>query len=57
MTCKWWAEHGLALYGQRAAREEAVEDFIKRRNRAPGKTRNASFAWSACLARELQRAG
>jgi len=33
-ACKWWAERGLALYGQRAAREEAVEDLIKRRNRA-----------------------
>lgn len=33
-ACQWWAERGLALYGQRAAREEAVEDLIKRRNRA-----------------------
>jgi hypothetical protein len=33
-ACKWWAKRGLALYGQRAAREEAVEDLIKRRNRA-----------------------
>jgi hypothetical protein len=33
-ACKWWAERGLALYGQRAAREDAVEDLIKRRNRA-----------------------
>ena len=33
-ACRWWAERGLALYGQRAAREEAVEDLIKRRNRA-----------------------
>ncbi len=33
-ACKWWAERGLALYGQRAAREEAVEDLIKRRDRA-----------------------
>jgi HIRAN domain len=36
-ACKWWAERGLALYGQRAAREEAVEDLIKRRNRAIAK--------------------
>ena len=36
-ACKWWAERGLALYGQRAAREEAVEDLIKRRNRAVAK--------------------
>jgi hypothetical protein len=36
-ACKWWAERGLALYGQSAAREEAVEDLIKRRNRATAK--------------------
>jgi hypothetical protein len=36
-ACEWWAERGLALYGQRAAREEAVEDLIKRRNRAIAK--------------------
>ena len=36
-ACKWWAERGLSLYGQRAAREEAVEDLIKRRNRAIAK--------------------
>jgi len=36
-ACQWWAERGLALYGQRAAREEAVEDLIKRRNRAIAK--------------------
>jgi hypothetical protein len=35
--CRWWAERGLALYGDRAAREEAVEDLIKRRNRAAAK--------------------
>jgi hypothetical protein len=36
-ACKWWAERGLALYGERAAREEVVEDLIKRRNRAVAK--------------------
>lgn len=36
-ACKWWAERGLDLYGQHAAREEAVEDLIKRRNRALAK--------------------
>src|SRR5690348_6253660 len=36
-ACRWWAERGLALYGQQAAREEAVEDLIKRRNRAIAK--------------------
>jgi HIRAN domain/Zinc finger found in FPG and IleRS len=41
-ACKWWAERGLALYGQRAAREEAVEDLIKRRNRALAKIEAAS---------------
>ena len=36
-ACQWWAERGLALYGDHAAREEAVEDLIKRRNRAAAK--------------------
>lgn len=34
---KWWAERGLEVYGRHAAREEAVEDLIKRRNRAIAK--------------------
>ncbi|HVK20736.1 MAG TPA: HIRAN domain-containing protein [Actinokineospora sp.] len=33
-ACLWWAERGLALYGNAAAREDAVEDLLKRRNRA-----------------------
>jgi hypothetical protein len=33
-ACIWWAERGLALYGNNAAREDAVEDLLKRRNRA-----------------------
>jgi hypothetical protein len=33
-ACVWWCERGLALYGDAAAREEAVEDLVKRRNRA-----------------------
>jgi hypothetical protein len=41
-ACRWWAEHGLALYGQRAAREEAVEDLIKHRNRAIAKLEAAA---------------
>src|ERR1700745_2727992 len=41
-ACQWWAERGLALYGQRAAREEAVEDLIKRRNRAIAKLEAAA---------------
>jgi rubrerythrin len=41
-ACRWWAERGLALYGQRAAREEAVEDLIKRRNRAAAKLEAAA---------------
>lgn len=36
-ACLWWAERGLALYGNDAAREEAVEDLLKRRNRALSK--------------------
>lgn len=33
----WWAERGLTLYGNDAARQDAVEDLLKRRNRALGK--------------------
>ncbi|WP_433169155.1 HIRAN domain-containing protein [Kribbella sp. CA-247076] len=33
-ACLWWAERGLALYGNAAARGDAVEDLLKRRNRA-----------------------
>jgi hypothetical protein len=36
-ACRWWAERGLTLYGHGAAREEAVEDLTKRRNRAIAK--------------------
>lgn len=36
-ACLWWAERGLALYGSEAAREDAVEDLRKRRNRALSK--------------------
>jgi hypothetical protein len=36
-ACLWWAERGLTLYGTHAAREEAVEDLLKRRNRALAK--------------------
>jgi len=30
----WWVERGLSLYGEDAARDQAVEDLTKRRNRA-----------------------
>ena len=33
----WWAERGLAVYGSAAARQEAVEDLEKRRNRSLAK--------------------
>jgi len=33
----WWAERGLAVYGDNAAHEAAVEDLTKRRNRARAK--------------------
>ncbi|MGH3880727.1 MAG: hypothetical protein ACRDSK_27195 [Actinophytocola sp.] len=33
-ACVWWCERGLARYGNDAAREEAVEDLVQRRNRA-----------------------
>lgn len=36
-ACVWWAERGLAVYGTDAAREDAVEDLLKRRNRAHAK--------------------
>jgi hypothetical protein len=36
-ACLWWSERGLALYGNDAAREDAVEDLLKRRNRALAK--------------------
>ncbi|MFI7587506.1 HIRAN domain-containing protein [Spongisporangium articulatum] len=36
-ACLWWAERGLALYGQDAVRVDAVEDLLKRRNRALSK--------------------
>jgi hypothetical protein len=36
-ACLWWAERGLALYENAAAREDAVEDLLKRRNRAMAK--------------------
>jgi hypothetical protein len=36
-ACVWWSERGLALYGNNAAREDAVEDLLKRRNRASSK--------------------
>jgi Zinc finger found in FPG and IleRS len=36
-ACRWWAERGLALYGNNAARGDAVEDLLNRRNRALAK--------------------
>lgn len=36
-ACVRWCDRGLAVYGDDAAREEAVEDLIKRRNRALAK--------------------
>ena len=41
-ACKWWAERGLSLYGERAAREEAVEDLIKRHSHAIAKLEAAT---------------
>jgi hypothetical protein len=41
-ACRWWAERGLALYGHSAAREEALEDLTKRRNRAIAKLETAA---------------
>lgn len=53
--CKWWAERGLTLYGQRAAREEAVEDLIKRRNRAVAKLEAATEASRQARAEDFRR--
>jgi hypothetical protein len=36
-ACRWWAERGLALYGDAAAREDAIEDLLKGRNGALAK--------------------
>ncbi len=33
----WWSERGLTVYGEHAAREDAVEDLTKRRHRARAK--------------------
>jgi hypothetical protein len=55
-ACKWWAERGLALYGQRAAREEAVEDLIKRRNRAVAKLEAITASRPQVQAEGLDRA-
>lgn len=53
-TCLWWAERGLALYGETAAREDAVEDLLKRRNRAITKLQAAVMpAQSATVPVEL----
>jgi hypothetical protein len=41
-ACIWWVERGLALYGNNAAREDAVEDLLKRRNRALSKLETRS---------------
>ncbi|MFC6157254.1 HIRAN domain-containing protein [Kribbella jiaozuonensis] len=45
-ACLWWAERGLALYGDAAAREDAVEDLLKRRNRARQKLEAVPLAKS-----------
>jgi hypothetical protein len=36
-ACVWWAERGIAIYGNDAARSDDVEDLIKRRDRARSK--------------------
>jgi hypothetical protein len=42
----WWCERGLVIYGKDAAREEAVEDLLKRRNRAMAKLEEEILAQS-----------
>jgi hypothetical protein len=41
-ACVEWCERGLAVYGGEAAREDAVEDLLKRRNRALAKLEQAA---------------
>lgn len=55
-ACKWWAERGLALYSQHAAREEAVEDLITRRNRAVARLEAATAASRQARTRNSRRA-
>jgi hypothetical protein len=43
-ACLWWVDRGLALYGTSAAREDAVEDLLKRRNRALVKLERPAIA-------------
>ena len=38
-ACRRWAERGLALYSKHPARQEAVDDLVKRRDRAAAKLR------------------
>ncbi len=33
----WWAERGIELYGDKAARPEAIDDLVKRKERAENK--------------------
>jgi predicted Zn-ribbon and HTH transcriptional regulator len=54
-ACKWWAERGLAVYGKRAAREEAVEDLIKRRNRAIAKLESAAIPRQQVKSKDTRR--
>lgn len=41
-ACRWWADRGLALYSQHRARQEAVDDLVKRRDRAAAKLEAAA---------------
>jgi hypothetical protein len=36
-ACRWWADRGLALYSQHRAPREAVDDLVRRRDRAAAK--------------------
>jgi formylmethanofuran dehydrogenase subunit E len=45
-ACLWWAERGLHFYGNNPAREDAVEDLVKRRNRALSKLEISSTSES-----------
>jgi hypothetical protein len=56
-ACLWWAERGVALYGDAAARQDAVEDLKKRSARArqklvapvPAKARAAAVSVAGAI--------
>jgi HIRAN domain len=54
-ACLWWSERGLALYGNNAVREEAVEDLLKRRNRAEAKLEEQTHSTTGNPSKQVPR--